>query len=167
MKKVVVIGSGGAGKSTFARRLGEISGLPVIHLDTVFWRPNWEPTPKEEWKAKVEEMMKADAWIMDGNFGGTRELRMRAADTIIMLDLPRRVCMYRIMKRAIVYRGKKRPDMAEGCLEKMDLDFISWVWNYRKRGRLRALDEIGRLNGKEFVVLKNHREIEDYLFRVG
>jgi len=114
MKKVIVIGSGGAGKSTFSRRLGEATGLPVIHLDAHFWRPNWEPTPKDEWKAKVGELLKGDEWIMDGNFGGTRELRMQAADTIIMLDFPRRVCMYRVVKRAFQFHGKKRPDMGEG-----------------------------------------------------
>ena len=75
---------------------------------------------------------------MDGNFGGTREMRMQAADTIIFLDLPRRVCLYRILKRTLKYYGKSRPDMTEGCNERLDLEFIGWVWNYKHRSRKRA-----------------------------
>ena len=167
MKRVIVIGSGGAGKSTFARRLGEVTGLPVIHLDSHFWRPNWDSTPKDEWKAKVEEMIKGDAWIIDGNFGGTREIRMRAADTIIMLDVPRRVCMYRAIKRAIVYRGKKRPDMGEGCNERIDLDFLSWIWNYPKQGRVRAFQEFERQTGKRLITLKDKSDIEEFLSEIA
>ena len=163
MKKIVVIGSGGAGKSTFSRRLGEATGLPVIHLDAHYWRPNWDPTPKDEWRASVEEMVKAGEWIMDGNFGSTREVRMQAADTIIMLDVPRRVCMYRVVKRAIMYRGKKRPDMAEGCNERIDLEFLLWVWNYRSRSRARAFAEIENLSDKRVVILKNGHEVERFL----
>ncbi len=81
MKKIIVIGSGGAGKSTFSRRLGEVTGIPVIHLDQLYWRPNWEKTPAPEWEAAVAELVRGETWIMDGNFGGTREIRMRAADT--------------------------------------------------------------------------------------
>src|SRR5690349_18913828 len=99
MKRVVVIGSGGSGKSTFSRELGRATGIPVIHLDREFWRPGWEETPKDEWNALVAELLAGESWIMDGNFGGTREMRMQAADTIIFLDLPRRVCLYRILKR--------------------------------------------------------------------
>ncbi len=163
MKRVVVIGSGGSGKSTFARELAEITGLPVIHLDTVFWRPDWEPTPKDEWKAQVEQMVKADEWIMDGNFGGTREIRMQAADTIIMLDLPRWLCMYRVVERAITYRGRRRPDMAEGCNEKLDWDFIIWVWNYRKQSGTRAFAEIEKLRDKQVIILRSPREVEEFL----
>ncbi|HJS52811.1 MAG TPA: DNA topology modulation protein [Pyrinomonadaceae bacterium] len=167
MKRVIVIGSGGAGKSTFARRLGEVTGLPVIHLDSHFWRPNWEPTPKDEWKAKVEELIKGETWIIDGNFGSTRELRMQAADTIIMLDLPRRVCMYRAIKRAILYYGKKRPDMGEGCTEKIDLEFLLWIWNYPKQGKLRAFEEFERQTNKRLITLKDSRDIESFLKEIA
>ena len=163
MKKVIVIGSGGAGKSTFSRRLGEATGLPVIHLDAHFWRPNWDPTPKDEWKAKVEELVKGDSWIIDGNFGSTRELRMRAADTIIMLDFPRSVCLYRAIKRAIFYYGRKRPDMGEGCTERIDLEFLQWIWNYPKQGKRRALEEFERQTSKNLITLKDNRDIERFL----
>lgn len=163
MKRIVVIGSGGAGKSAFSRRLGEATGIEVIHLDTVFWRPGWERTPRDEWELIVSEMVRRDSWIMDGNFGGTREIRIRACDTVILLDVPRHVCLYRVIKRAIVFRGKSRPDMAEGCSEKVDFEFLSWVWNYPRQGRRRVFEEMKAFPRKNFIVLKSTREAEEFL----
>ncbi len=130
MRKVIVIGSGGAGKSTFAVRLGERLGLPVIHQDALYWRPSWVETPPDEWKATLATLVQRDAWIMDGNFGGTLDLRIAASDTVILLDLPRTVCLWRALKRAVRYLGRTRPDMAEGCNEKIDLQFLRWIWDY-------------------------------------
>ncbi len=163
MKRVLVIGSGGAGKSTFSRRLGEVTGLEVIHLDSVFWRPNWERTPGDEWERKVEEMSRGDSWIMDGNFGGTRLARIKASDTVILLDVPRSICIYRVLKRMLRYRGTNRPDMAEGCNEKVDLEFLGWIWNYPSRGRRRVFEEMSAFPEKRFVVLRSTREIEAFL----
>ena len=163
MKKVVVIGSGGSGKSTFSRRMGEITGLPVVHLDKLYWRPDWTPTPADEWAEIVAREIEKPEWIMDGNFGGTREMRLQAADTVILLDMPRWLCMYRILKRLIVYRKRRRPDMAEGCSERIDLEFLAWVWNYRRRSRARALAEIKQLNGKRIVILNSRREVAEFL----
>ncbi len=159
----MVIGSGGSGKSTFSRELGNITGLPIVHLDKLFWHPGWERTPEDEWREVVSREVKRDAWIMDGNFGGTREMRMQAADTIIMLDLPRWVCMYRILKRTLVYRKDIRPDMAQGCYERFDLEFILWVWNYRGRSRKRALDEIKKLRDKRVVILSSRDAVKRFL----
>ena len=88
MKRVLIIGSGGAGKSTLARQMGEISGLPVIHLDAEHWRPGWIEPSKDEWAARVDELTRGESWIMDGNYGGTMSQRIAAADTILFLDLP-------------------------------------------------------------------------------
>src|SRR5688500_8213457 len=163
MERVVVIGSGGAGKSTFSRRLGEATGLPVIHLDNVFWKPNWQPTPAEEWEKTVAELVRRDSWIMDGNFGGTRELRIRASDTVIFLDIPRLICLYRVIKSAITFRGKNRPDMAEGCHEKFDREFAGWVWNFPKRSRGRILEQMKEFPEKRFVILRSSRQAERFI----
>lgn len=165
MKRILVIGSGGAGKSTFSRKLGEVTGIDVIHLDSIYWRPNWEKTPKDEWESTVAELVRRDSWIMDGNFGGTREMRIKASDTVILLDIPRYICLYRVIKRAIAYRGKHRPDMAAGCNEKVDPEFLSWIWNYPRRGRRRALEEMEKFPDKRLVVLRSAREAEDFLRR--
>jgi adenylate kinase family enzyme len=167
MKRVIVIGSGGAGKSKFSRRLGEITRLPVIHLDRLFWRSGWVPTPKEEWKERVSREIERPEWIMDGNFGGTREMRMAAADTIIMLDLSRWLCIYRILKRTLLYRPGSRSDMAEGCHERLDMEFILWVWNYPRRSRKNALAEMEKFSEKDIIILKTRREVEQFLQRLG
>src|SRR6201995_1710403 len=115
MRRVLVIGSGGAGKSTFARRLGARLGLPGKHLDASYWKPGWVETPKEEWRRSVERLVEGDSWVIDGNYSGTLEVRLAACDTVVFLDLPRRVCIWRVLKRVLTYRDGSRPDMAEGC----------------------------------------------------
>lgn len=163
MKRIVVIGSGGAGKSTFSRQLGEILAIPVIHLDSLFWRPGWERTPEDEWAAKITELVEGDTWIMDGNFGGTREIRMRAADTIIFLDLPRSLCLFRILKRTFYYRGRTRPDMAEGCTESLSLEFLQWVWGYPKNGRVRVVNDLAEMQQKNVIILRSAGAVKEFL----
>ncbi len=170
MKRVLVIGSGGAGKSTFSRRLGARLGLPVIHLDRVYWRPGWVEPPKDEWRRKVEEMCAGDAWVMDGNYSGTLDVRLEACDTVIFLDLPRTVCIRRIIKRALTYRGATRPDMGDGCREQLNKDFLVfllWVWNYPRRSRPKVLARLEGLPGDRRIhVLRSSAEAEEFLAKV-
>src|ERR1051325_10079741 len=164
MRKVLVIGSGGAGKSTVAKRLGQLLDIEVKHLDKFYWQPGWTETPKEEWLQTVTELVSGDSWIIDGNFGGTLEFRLQHCDTIIFLDMPRLLCLWRIMKRRLLYRNRSRPDMAEGCHEKVDLEFIEWVWNYSHRTRpkvIKLLKEHGP--GKQVVWLRSNTEVEKFL----
>lgn len=163
MKKVIVIGSGGSGKSTFSRMLGDKLDIPVVHLDKLYWHAGWVKTPKDEWEEIVRREIEKAEWIMDGNFGGTRPMRLAACDTVIFLDLPRWLCMYRILKRTITYRGGTRPDMADGCDERFDPEFILWVWNYPNSGRRRLMQELETLATKQIVVLNNNRRIEEFL----
>jgi adenylate kinase family enzyme len=167
MRRVLVIGSGGAGKSTFARRLGERAGLPVIHLDRHFWHPGWVETPKDEWRRRVEELCAGESWVMDGNYSGTLEVRLAACDTVIFLDLPRAVCLWRVLKRVLTYREGSRHDMAEGCHERVDLKFLYWVWTYPKRRRARILALLNDVNGQKQVVrLRSSDEVERFLAEV-
>ncbi len=99
MKRVAIIGSGGAGKSTLAKRLGEVTGLPVIHLDQHFWNPHWTETPIPEWERRHETLLERERWVMDGNYGSTMNERLDAADTVIFLDMPRLFCVVRVLKR--------------------------------------------------------------------
>lgn len=163
MKKVVVIGSGGSGKSTFSRQLGEVTGLPVVHLDKLYWHAGWVKTPVDEWQSIVQRELDKPEWIMDGNFGGTRAMRLAACDTVIFLDLPRWLCMYRIVKRTIKYHKGTRPDMAEGCEERFDPEFLLWVWNYPNSGRRRVIQELNGLADKEIITLKSRTEVTDFL----
>lgn len=164
MKRVLVIGSGGSGKSTFARRLGELLDIEVKHLDRFYWRPGWTEPAKEDWLQTVAELVSGDAWIIDGNFSGTLELRIRHCDTIIFLDMSRLLCLWRVVKRRLLYHKRSRPDMTEGCNEKIDLEFLSWVWNYTKRSRpkvVRLLEEQSK--SKQIVWLRSNAEVEKFL----
>lgn len=164
MKKVLVIGSGGAGKSTFSRRLSQILKIEVLHLDQLYWHPGWIETPMPEWRERIQEMLQRDAWIMDGNYSGTLDIRLEACDTVIFLDIARRVCLWRALKRVLMYRRGRRPDMAEGCDERFDLEFMQWIWNYPKRTRpkvLKLLDE--HAQRKNLTRLRTQAEVENFL----
>jgi adenylate kinase family enzyme len=163
MKKIIIIGSSGAGKSTFARRLSKATGLEVIHLDRLYWKPNWTETPKDEWRKMVEDVVQGDSWIIDGNFSGTMEPRFEACDTVIFLETPRTVCIYRILKRVAFYRKGRRPDMADGCDEKFDWEFLKWVWNYPARSKPKVEALISRFQDKKIIRLKSKKDIENFL----
>jgi adenylate kinase family enzyme len=165
MKKILVIGSPGAGKSTFARRLGEKTGIEVIHLDRLYWKPNWvETTDKDKWRAIVKKALEGDAWIIDGNYSGTLEMRLAKCDTVIFLDLPPALCVYRILKRVAFYRPGGRPDMADGCDEKLDWEFVKLTWTYPTRSKPKVEALLRRFEGEKNVIrLKSKREIENFL----
>lgn len=164
MKRIIIIGSGGAGKSTLARQLGEILKIEVLHLDKLYWRAGWIEPSSEEWEKKIEELLMADSWVMDGNFGGTMEMRLAACDTVVFLDLPRTICLSRVFKRWIKYWNTNRPDMTEGCNEKIDLDMINWVWTFPKRAKPEIETRLKKFeNEKKIIRLKSPKEVEGFL----
>ena len=169
MRRVLIIGSAGAGKSTLARRLGEIVGLPVVHLDAHYWKAGWRATPPDEWRQRVSELLRGDAWIMDGNYGGTLRERVEAADTVILLELSRVLCLFRVVLRSIRHHGRARADLNPECPEQLpDLEFIRWIWRY-PRDSLPRVHEILRAHsaGRTIVTLRSPKEIERYLERLG
>jgi adenylate kinase family enzyme len=131
-RRILVIGSPGAGKTTLSIKLGELLNLPVIHLDKEFWNPGWVETPVDPWRDQVRELAAGDEWIIDGSFDGTLEIRLQRADTVVFLDYSRAVCMWRVFKRIVTRFGRTSPFMADGCPEKLDPEFIKFVWNYRR-----------------------------------
>ena len=164
MKKVLIIGSSGAGKSTFSRRLHQTTNLPLIHLDRLYWKPNWvETIDKDEWKQTIENALHGGAWILDGNYSGTLEMRLEKCDTVIFLDLPRLICVYRILKRVAFYRKGSRPDMADGCDEQFDWEFLKIVWNYPTRSKPKVEALLKRFENKKTIFsLRSKKEIEDF-----
>ena len=163
MKRVLVIGSGGSGKTTFVKALAARTGLPVIHLDQLYWHPGWVKTPDEEWDRIILELSRGDAWIMDGNYGRTLPTRLAAADTIVFLDLPRVVCTWRILKRQLRYFGRTRPDAAPGCPERLTWEFVSWVWTYRSRRRPGILQRLERLrDGKRVIQFRSQADVDRF-----
>lgn len=167
MKKIVIIGSGGAGKSTLAIQLGEILNIPVLHLDKLYWQAGWIEPSSDDWERRVEELLKAESWVMDGNFGGTMEMRLAACDTAIFMDFPRMICLYRVIKRRLKYRNTNRPDMTEGCNEKIDLEFLDWVWNYRKIKKPKVEKILQKFESEKTIIrLKSPKEVEEFISSV-
>src|SRR5262245_37858961 len=119
MQRITIIGCGGSGKSTLANNLGRLLGLPVHHLDRLYWKPGWAATPKSEWASIQEGLCGRPAWSMDGNYGGASEIRLLASDTVIFLDMPTRMCLWGAIRRFLKYRGGIRPDVPAGCPERL------------------------------------------------
>lgn len=164
MKRIAIIGSGGSGKSTFARHLGEKLQLNVYHLDAILWKSDWTAVSREQQEAIQLQMVSKENWIIDGNYNGTLDLRLKAADCIIFMDMPRKLCVYRILKRNFLYRNKQRPDMAAGCKERFDLNFLKWVWNYPRDKRPNVLLKLQKLSSeKEIVILTSPKEAKDFI----
>ncbi len=167
MKRIVIIGSGGAGKSTLAQQLGEILKIEVFHLDQLYWLAGWNKPPKDEWQKTVGEIIKKDSWIMDGNFGGTMKMRLEACDTAIFLDFPRAVCLYRVLKRRLTYHKTNRPDMAEGCNEKVDLEFLGWIWNFQKTTKPKIEERLQKFEAEKTIIrLKSTQDVEIFLLKL-
>jgi adenylate kinase family enzyme len=142
MKRVLVIGCCGAGKSTLARTLHRKLGWELIHLDQHYWRPGWvEPSPAV-WTGQVRELIQRDAWVMDGNYGGTIGMRLQRADTVILLDYSTSRCLFRVIKRTAQYWRKTRPDMAPGCRERLDLGFLHFVYTFRRKKLPQILERL-------------------------
>jgi adenylate kinase family enzyme len=164
VKRIIVVGSCGSGKSVFSTRLAEITGLPLIHLDRHFWHPGWIGTPEAEWDEKITELVSGESWIIDGNYSRTMGTRLARADTAIFLDFPRGVCTFRVIKRAIAGYGRVRYDLAEGCPGKIDLPFIKWTWDFPKRSRLKVIELLRRHQDRvDTITLRNNREIDAFL----
>ena len=163
MKRVLIFGSSGSGKSTLARQLSEKKGLPHIYMDQHYFAPGWvEPTP-EVWAERVTKLVQQESWVMDGNYGGTMHLRIPRADTIIFLNLPVWICLFRILKRWIQYRGQIRPGAAEGCEEKMDLEFIHYVATYPLTRRPGILKKLAALESeKQIYILNSRKAVRDF-----
>ena len=166
MERVLVMGSSGSGKSTFAQRLAKLTGLPFVSLDALYWQPGWQPSDPEAFHQRATAVANGSAWVIDGNYisSGAGELRRALADTVIWFDLPRRLCLTGIMKRIVTTYGRVRPEMAPGCPEQIDLEFIRYVWTYREQQRPKLLEYFKGLRRDQALICFTSREqADDYL----
>ena len=164
MKRLAIIGSSGAGKSTLAIALGEKLSLPVIHLDSYFWQTGWIETLSSDWIEIQKELIKRNCWVIDGNYSSTMDTRLEVADTIIWLDFNHYLCLWRVIKRYWQYAGRVRPDMAAGCPEKLDLEFVQYVWNFPNLHRPKILARLAKYrNSKQIIILQNPHQVLDFV----
>ena len=160
----MIIGCGGSGKTTLALQLGEKLSLPVFHLDQLFWKPGWQRTPTDEWHALQNELFAPDKdWIMDGYSSDTLLTRLSVADTIIFLDLPTLTCLTGAIRRYLKYRGQNRPDMGEGCFEKLDWGYLRWITTYRIRQRPKILSYLELHPEKRVITLRSRSAVKRFL----
>ena len=165
MERVAVLGPAGAGKSELARALGQRTGLPVVHLDRIFWRENWTPVPRADAERELAVVVAGDRWILDGNFleHGADDPRFARADTVVFLDVPRRTCLRRVLLRWIRDRGRARPDLPEGATEGFDPHLLRWIWLYPKTDRPRVLELLASVSDHAAVHhLRSRAEVEEF-----
>ncbi|MBQ8409823.1 MAG: AAA family ATPase [Clostridia bacterium] len=158
MEKIIVIGCPGSGKSTFARSLSKLTDLPLFHLDMMYWRRDRTTVPKEEFREKLRDVIAEDAWIIDGNYGSTMEIRMAACDTVFFLDYPTEICLDGLNQR----RGKPREDMPWVEYE-IDEEFVCFVKDYNTHSRPAVLALLEKYADKRIVIFHDRQEAELYL----
>jgi len=161
--RIIVIGSPGSGKSYFSIKLAKLTGHPLIHLDAEFWRPGWTETPKDEWWEKQSAMITGERWLIDGNYGGTMELRFAAADAVVFLDVNRFVCLRAVWER----HGTRRPDLPDYLEENRKgrdfLKFMLFILSFPNKSKKKILGLHEKYPGKLFIVLKTRRAVDEIL----
>ncbi len=151
-RRVLVIGCAGAGKTTFATALAQITGLPLIYLDRHYWQPGWIPTPEGAWHQRVSDLAQQDSWIMDGNYSNSLAVRLARCDAVVFLDLPRLTCLWAVLRRVVVSQSVRRPDLPDGCPETVDWEFLRWIWNFPAQSRPRIVQALERVRDDVVVM---------------
>ncbi len=163
VKRILIVGCAGSGKSRLAVQLGQRMGLPVVHLDVLFWRPGWKKGDLSDFRAKVVAAHAGDGWISDGNFvNDSFDLRLPRADAVIVLERSRWLCLFRVLWRAVFDR--ERPDLPAGCPEKPDWDLLTYIWNFKRvdRPHLEAA-LLSRARELRVIRLRSNRAIAAFL----
>ncbi|MDG4826843.1 topology modulation protein [Asanoa sp. WMMD1127] len=161
MERIVVVGCGGSGKTVLARRLAAVLGLPLIHLDAVYYDSAWQPLPQDAFAAVQAELVRGERWIIDGNYVSTLPIRVAAADTLIFLDLPAATCLWGIARRRWRHRGGQHRDA--GVFDRVNWSFVRYVVRYRATVRPRVL---AAARGREVVHLTSRRAVDRFLLQV-
>ena len=162
MKRILIIGSNGAGKSTFSRQLAERTHLPLIHIDKLYWRNSWEVTPRQEFEELVCAQTQKPEWIIEGNNIRSLEQRLKYADTVFWFEFPPALCLWNVLKRQLRYRGKVRPDLPDQCVSKLNLRFLRDVWRFNKKNHARIAQKLAASPAK-VIHFSNYKQVKKYL----
>ncbi len=163
MKKIMIVGPAGSGKSTLALQLHKHLGLPVFHLDSFFWEKGWVMRSDDDFQADINKILEKQAWITDGNYSRFSTQRMKDADTLIFIDFGKYFSVWRIINRYLKEKGRERISGAKGCPEKIDWEFIKWVWNWPKKYRQYWLNIPQEYPNLNFIHLTSTKEIKVFL----
>lgn len=159
MKKVIIIGSPGSGKSTFARKLEAVTGLPLFYLDMLYWNKDKTTVSKEVFIERLQSILEREKWIIDGNYSATMDMRMKECDSVFFLDYNAEICLSGIEER----RGKPRPDMPWFEKEESDEEFINFIKNYNEEQRPKVLDLLRKYSSKNIIIFNSREESEKFL----
>lgn len=159
MKKVIIIGCPGSGKSTFARKLNAITDLPLFHLDNIKWKADKTFVSKPIFIKRLNKIIEKERWIIDGNYGSTMELRLQACDTVFFLDYPVEVCLEGIEER----KGKKRPDMPWFESNEIDDEFIPFIKAYNFTSKPKVVNLLNKYNDKNILIFNSRTEATTFL----
>lgn len=163
MERILIIGSNGAGKSTFSYALSEQTGLPLVHIDKLYWRNHWEVTPREEFERLVLEEVQKPRWIIEGNNIRSLPERLQYADTVFWFEFSPLRCVVNVLKREFRYRGKVRPDMPDGCVSKPSLKFLEAVWQFNRKNRERITEALRAADHVRVIRFTNYTQIRKYI----
>ncbi len=164
INRIAIVGCSGSGKSTLTHEVETITGLPVCHIDQLFWLPNWVERPTKEFHALHDKQIQKKQWIMDGNCTSLATKRFEQADLILFFDYPLRVSFFRIIKRIITTYGKNRQDMADGCHEHINFPFLRYVLNFRKETRPKIVKALTATNKTQAcITFKTQSDVDDFL----
>ncbi|PLK23554.1 topology modulation protein [Porphyrobacter sp. TH134] len=164
MRRVLIIGPCGSGKSTLARELAPLLGLPLVHMDQLGWQAGWVETAKADLNARLAATLAGDAWLIEGNYGSTLAPRLERADTVIYLDFPIRLCLWRLVKRIAAHRGRSRPDMPDGCPERFDPAFFWYVMTWHAGPGPRTEAKLATFTG-DIIRLTSPRALKQWRTR--
>ena len=162
MKRALILGSPGAGKSTFAHGLAQQAGLPLFHMDKLHWLPGWIERDRDEARKVLLDVLAQDRWIIDGNYGSSLPLRLDRADLVVWLDYPTILCLGRVFKRWWQYRGQTRPDMTDGCTENLNFEFLHYVLTFRRAWQARNAAALANFSG-EVIRFSSPAQAEKWL----
>ncbi len=156
-RRIMIIGPCGAGKSTVSHEIARLFDLPLFHMDKLNWKTDWVESETEELHAKVAKVAAQDSWVIEGNYGGTMDLRLPRADLVLYLDYTIPLCLFRIVKRYVQYRGRTRPDLSEGCNERLDPAFLWYVARWKSGPRVQTEAKLEGYENKVFRFTSTHQ----------
>lgn len=166
MKRVLIIGSNGAGKTTFSYSLAKQIGLPLIHIDKLYWRGSWNVTPREEFEALVLMEAKKPRWIIEGNNISSLKQRLEYADAVFWFEFSPIICFKNVLARELKYRGKVSPDMPDQCVSRLSTGFLRDVWNFNRKNHWKIEEALAEANVR-LIHVSNRHQVKQCLQRIN